>query len=197
MSEISANHEGKPRLVAIAGNPNAGKTTLFNVLTGSRARVGNYPGVTVDRRLGDARLDSAGDVHVLDIPGTYSLVARTADEQIAIDAMLGLDGQPRPDAILVCVDAAQAVRGLYVVLQAMEFGLPVVGALTMMDEAGKAAPDPVELSRRLGCEVIPTVASSGRGVAEIHAALDRKLASGPTEECWRWKPSPWLCERLA
>jgi ferrous iron transport protein B len=185
------------KLIAIAGNPNTGKTTLFNVLTGSRARVGNYPGVTVDRRMGDARLDLAGDVHVLDIPGTYSVVARTAEEQIAIDAMLGLDGQPRPDAILVCVDAAQAVRGLYVVLQAMEFGLPVVVALTMMDEAGRAAPDPAELSKRLGCEVIPTVASTGRGVAELRAALDRKLASTPTKPCWRWQPSPWLRERLA
>jgi ferrous iron transport protein B len=151
----------RPKLIAIAGNPNTGKTTLFNVLTGSRARVGNYPGVTVDRRIGDAKLDRAGDVHVLDIPGTYSLVARTAEEQIAIDAMLGLDGQPRPDAVLVCVDAAQAVRGLYVALQAMEFGLPVVVALTMMDEAGRAAPDPVQLSKRLGCEVIPVVASKG------------------------------------
>lgn len=185
------------KLIAIAGNPNTGKTTLFNVLTGSRARVGNYPGVTVDRRIGDAKLERAGEVNVLDIPGTYSLVARTAEEQIAIDAMLGLDGQPRPDAVLVCIDAAQAVRGLYLVLQAMEFGLPVVVAMTMMDEAGKAAPDSAELARRLGCEVIPTVAAQGRGIAEIRKALDRTLASEAPKPCWRWQPSPWLRERLA
>ncbi len=193
---MSGDSGATRKLIAIAGNPNTGKTTLFNVLTGSRARVGNYPGVTVDRRIGDATLDAAGDVHVLDIPGTYSLVARTAEEQIAIDAMLGLDGQPRPDAIVICVDAAQAVRGLYVVLQVMEFGLPVVVALTMMDEAGIAAPDAAELAKRLGCEVIPTVASKGRGVAELRAALDRKLASPPSKPCWRWQPSPWLRERL-
>jgi len=185
------------KLVAIAGNPNTGKTTLFNVLTGSRARVGNYPGVTVDRRIGDASLHVAGDVDVLDIPGTYSLVARTAEEQIAIDAMLGLDGQPRPDAVVVCIDAAQAVRGLYLVLQAMEFGLPVVVAMTMMDEAGNAAPDSTELAERLGCEVIPVVASQGRGVEAIRAALDRRLASADASPCWRWQPSPWLRERLA
>jgi ferrous iron transport protein B len=184
------------KLVAIAGNPNTGKTTLFNVLTGSRARVGNYPGVTVDRRMGEATLSAAGEVGVLDIPGTYSLVARTAEEQIAIDAMLGLDGQPRPDAVVICIDSAQAVRGLYLVLQAMEFGLPVVVAMTMMDEAGKAAPDHAELSKRLGCEVIPMVASQGRGVPELRAALDRRLASAKLAPCWRWQPSEWLRERL-
>ena len=184
------------KLVAIAGNPNTGKTTLFNVLTGSRARVGNYPGVTVDRRLGETTLNAAGTVSVLDIPGTYSLVARTAEEQIAIDAMLGLDGQPRPDAVVVCIDASQAVRGLYIVLQAMEFGLPVVVAMTMMDEAGKAAPDPIELAKRLGCEVVPMVASKGRGVPELRAALARRLARTDTAPCWRWQPSPWLREQL-
>ncbi len=194
---LSEDSPASRKLIAIAGNPNTGKTTLFNVLTGSRARVGNYPGVTVDRRIGEASLSKAGAVSVLDIPGTYSLVARTAEEQIAIDAMLGLDGQERPDAVIVCVDAAQVVRGLYLVLQAMEFGLPVVVALTMMDEAGRAAPDSAELGKRLGCEVIPMVASKGRGVAEVQAALDRRLVAPKAVPPWRWQPSPWLHERLA
>jgi ferrous iron transport protein B len=185
------------KLIAIAGNPNTGKTTLFNVLTGSRARVGNYPGVTVDRRIGEASLEQAGQVSVLDIPGTYSLVARTAEEQIAIDATLGLDGQPRPDVVVLCVDAAQAVRGLYLVVQAMEFGLPVVVAMTMMDEAGKAAPNPADLAKRLGCDVIPLVAAQGKGVAELRAALDRRLAGPASSPTWRWQPSPWLRERIA
>ncbi len=186
-----------PRLVAIAGNPNTGKTTLFNVLTGSRAHVGNYPGVTVDRCVGEATLEEIGEVSVVDIPGTYSLVARTAEEQIAIEAMLGLDGQPRPDAVVICVDAGQVVRGSYLVLQALEFGLPVVVAMTMMDEALKAAADPVAMSKHLGCEVIPVVAGRGRGLPELRAALSRRLAEKDRSERWRWQPSPWLREKLA
>jgi ferrous iron transport protein B len=186
-----------PGLVAVAGNPNTGKTTLFNVLTGSRAHVGNYPGVTVDRCIGETMLEGVGEVSVLDIPGTYSLVARTAEEQIAIDAMLGLDGQPRPDAVVICMDAAQVVRGSYLVLQAMEFGLPVVVAMTMMDEAGKAAPDAAEMARRLGCDVIAMVASQGRGVPELRAALARRLAKQGRSANWKWQPSPWLREKLA
>lgn len=185
------------KLVAIAGNPNTGKTTLFNVLTGSRAHVGNYPGVTVDRRLGQATLDGVGEVDVLDIPGTYSLVAHTAEEQIAIEAMLGLDGQPRPDAVVICVDASQAVRGSYLVLQALEFGLPVVVVTTMMDEAGKAAPDAAHMAKRLGCPVVPVVASHGRGLDELRAALDVRLRAPAPSPIWHWQPPPWLRERLA
>jgi ferrous iron transport protein B len=184
------------KLIAIAGNPNTGKTTLFNVLTGSRARVGNYPGVTVDRRIGDANLDGAGDVHVLDIPGTYSLVAHTAEEQIAIDAMLGIDGQARPDVVVICVDASQAVRGSYLVLLALEFGLPVVVAMTMMDEAGKAAPDAEKMATRLGCQVIPVVASQGRGIAELRRAVEQRLQLATREPSWRWQASTWLREKL-
>src|SRR4051812_46315675 len=137
MSEAS----GTRPLVALGGSPNAGKTTLFNVLTGSRARVGNYPGVTVEKRVGEMAVEGGASVDVLDIPGTYSLCARTGEEQIAIEAMLGLEGERRPDVVVICVDATQLVRGLYLALQAGELGLPVVVALTMMDEAKEAAPD--------------------------------------------------------
>ncbi len=184
-------------MVALAGNPNAGKTTLYNVLTGSRAHVGNYPGVTVDRRVGEASFDGVGQTDVLDIPGTYSLVARTGEEQIAIDAMLGLGGQPRPQAIVLCVDATQFVRGTHIALQALEFGLPVVVALTMVDEAKDAAPDAAAMARQLGCEVIPVVAAQGRGVDELRAAIARRIRDDRREEIWHWEPSPWLRERLA
>jgi ferrous iron transport protein B len=197
MNDAHPATAGSRRLVAVAGNPNTGKTTLFNVLTGSRAHVGNYPGVTVDRCIGEATLDGFGEVSVVDIPGTYSLVARTAEEQIAIEAMLGLDGQPRPDAVVICVDAGQVVRGSYLVLQALELGLPVVVAMTMMDEARKAAADPVAMSKRLGCEVIPMVASQGSGLSEIRAALARRLAENDRSESWRWQPSSWLREKVA
>jgi ferrous iron transport protein B len=196
MSVETVAKEARRKLVAIAGNPNTGKTTLFNVLTGSRAHVGNYPGVTVDRRIGEANLDGLGTVDVLDIPGTYSLVARTAEEQIAIDAMLGLDGQPRPDAVILCADASQVVRGSYLVLQALEFGLPVVVAMTMMDEAGKAAADASAMAKRLGCDVIPVTASQNRGVPELRAALAKQLEQTKPLERWHWQPSLWLRERV-
>jgi ferrous iron transport protein B len=183
-------------IVALAGNPNAGKTTLYNVLTGSRAHVGNYPGVTVDRRVGEASFDGVGPADVLDIPGTYSLVSRTGEEQIAIDAMLGLGGQPRPQALVLCVDATQFVRGTHLVLQALEFGLPVVVALTMIDEAKEAAPDAAAMARHLGCEVIPIVAAQGRGVPELRAAIARRILDTRRDEIWHWQPSPWLREQL-
>lgn len=183
-------------LVALGGNPNVGKTTLFNVLTGSRARVGNYPGVTVERRTGETRLDGVGTVEVLDVPGTYSLVARTGEEQIAIEALIGLDGQPRPAVVVICVDATQVVRGLYLVLQALELGLPVVVALTMVDEAKEAAPDAGELARRLDCDVVPVVASRGEGVDELRRCIARRLDASPGPPLWRWQPSSFLRDKL-
>jgi ferrous iron transport protein B len=191
----------KPVVIAIAGNPNTGKTTLFNTLTGSRAQVGNYPGITVEKRTGPMSLPHHGPVSVVDIPGTYSFVARTAEEQIAIDALLGISGQPVPDALVVCVDASQAVRSSYLALQALEFGLPVIIAMTMMDEAGKAAPDPICMGERLGCDVIPLVASEGKGVTELTVALDRlitRVRSHKTRAAhWSFSPSPWLREKIA
>ena len=198
MSERSnpAKPESSRPLVALAGNPNTGKTTLFNVLTGSRARVGNYPGITVEKRMGEANLEGVGPVDVIDIPGTYSLVARTGEEQIAINAMLGLGGQRRPDAVVICVDATQFVRSSHLVLQAMEFGLPVLVALTMTDEAKQAAPDPVEMGRRLGCEVVAVVAAHGHGVAELNAAIARRLRKPERHEIWHWQPTAWLRKLL-
>jgi len=183
-------------LVAIAGNPNAGKTTLFNVLTGSRDRVGNYPGVTVERRAGDMTVPGHGAVELVDIPGTYSLVARTGEEQIALEALLGLDGARAPDAVLVCVDATQLVRGLYLVLQLLELGAPVVVALTMMDEAGDAAPEPAALARKIGCPVIPVVAHQKKGVQALVAEIARRLDAPERREIWQWRPSADLRERL-
>jgi len=184
-------------LVAIAGNPNAGKTTLFNVLTGSRDRVGNYPGVTVERRAGDMPVPGHGKVELVDIPGTYSLVARTGEEQIALEALLGLDGERAPDGVIVCVDATQLVRGLYLVLQLLELGAPVVVALTMMDEAGDAAPDPAALAHKIGCPVVPVVAHRKQGVQTLEQEIARRLEDPARRERWQWRPSPALRERLA
>ena len=192
---------GRP-LIALGGNPNVGKTTLFNLLTGSRARVGNYPGVTVERRVGQATLTGVGRVEVLDVPGTYSLVARTGEEQIALEAMVGLLGQRRPDVVVLCVDATQLVRGLYLVLQALELGLPVVVALTMIDEAADAVPDASALAARLGCPVVPISVPKKIGIQELRQALVGRLTEdgpgrfAPAQEIWRWKPSPALQEAI-
>ncbi len=181
-SQAAGPHDGAPRavpLVAVVGNPNTGKTTLFNRLTGQRARVGNYPGVTVDRRTGRARLAGAGgesrDVEVFDVPGCYSLSARSAEEEIAIDAMLGWNGNPRPDLALVVVDATQLIRNLYLVLQILELGVPSVIALNLIDEAGSHVPDAHALSLLLGVPCVPTSARTGQGVLELQAAVVEAL----------------------
>ncbi len=174
-----AGRSGLP-MVAVVGNPNTGKTTLFNRLTGQRARVGNYPGVTVDRRSGRARLRRDGgaaavEVEVFDVPGCYSLSARSAEEEIAIDAILGWKGNPHPDLVLVVVDATQLVRNLYLVVQILELGVPVVLALNMIDEAGEAAPDPQALGALLGVPCVATNARLGGGIEDLERVVARAL----------------------
>jgi len=125
------------RRIALVGNPNTGKSSLFNRLTGQSARVGNYAGVTVELATGSVDLGpGVGAVTVVDVPGTYSLTARSREEQVAIDCLLGIDGAARPDLVVCCVDATNLSRNLYFVLQAQELGVKLVIARTMIDEAG-------------------------------------------------------------
>lgn len=165
------------RNVLLVGNPNAGKTTLFNVLTGARAKVGNYPGVTIERRSG-AWKTKGGELDVTDLPGTYSLTARSREEQIAIDAVLGRAGTP-PDAIIVVSDATALARSLYLAVQCAETGRPVVVALTMIDEAESRgdAIDVVALERVLGVRVVPIVATNGRGLDALADAVFESLGA--------------------
>ena len=174
----------RPQLL-LAGNPNVGKTTLFNALTGSRAKVSNYPGITVERRVGTMTLPT-GEADLVDLPGTYSLNARSADEQVAFDALID-----DPDAVIVVVDATQLLRSAYLLLQCQELGLRCVVALTMVDEAGTAAPDAKLLAAALGCEVVPVTARTKTGLRELIAAIDRALRAEPVAR-WRWQPSPQL-----
>ncbi len=158
--------------IALAGNPNTGKTTLFNVLTGARARVGNYPGITVDRRTGEHRVgDRRWLVH--DLPGCYSLAAHSAEEEIAHHVLTGRYGDPPCDVVVVVIDAANLARNLLLLLQIAEIGLPVIGALNMMDEAERCGLDidVPGLSAALGCPLVPMVARTGEGVAELEAAV--------------------------
>jgi len=164
-------------LVVLAGNPNSGKTTLFNRLTGSRAKVANYPGVTVATLTGRLQLRERGPVDVVDLPGTYSLSARSPEEQIAVDAILG--AVRRPDVVVVVSDATALARNLYLALQVIETGVPTILALTMMDEARAARleVDALRLAERLGVEAVPLVASTGEGQDRLVAAIARVLSS--------------------
>jgi ferrous iron transport protein B len=167
------------RTVLFAGNPNAGKTTLFNLVTGARAKVGNYPGITVDKTSAKLRLPSGAQCVVIDLPGSYSLTARSSEERLAIDSLLAR-GAGAASAVVVVVDATTLARGLYFASQILETGLPAVIALTMTDEAKKAGLeiDHAELAQRLGCPVIPLVATRGEGKAELLRALDQALERG-------------------
>lgn len=178
MSEPALNANRGPstrKRVLLIGNPNAGKTTLFNLLTGARAKVGNYPGVTVERRIGPARFARpAGslDIEIVDLPGAYSLTASSPEEQVAIDALLASDGE-RADAAIVMVDATALERGLYLAVQVIETGARVVVVFNMMDEARAAGTriDASVISERLGAPVVSMVASRGEGRAALGDAL--------------------------
>ena len=154
---------------ALAGNQNCGKTTLFNQLTGSHQHVGNFPGVTVERKEGQIK-DHPGNT-VVDLPGIYSLSPYTAEEVVTRDFLL----RDKPDAIINIIDATNIERNLYLTLQLMELRVPMVLALNMMDEVTKSGGsiDVLALSRELGIDVVPIVASRGEG---IHELVDRAIA---------------------
>ena len=177
----SATPPTRTPLLLLIGNPNTGKTTLFNRLTGQNARIGNYPGITVERRAGDLTLRADGPperVEVVDVPGAYSLSARSAEEQIALSAVLGWAENPRPDLCIVVVDAGQLARNLYLVLQLLELDVKVVVALNMIDEVRDNPPNPAELSRFLGVPCVATDARHGTGMVELERAIRATLA-GP------------------
>lgn len=159
--------------IALCGNPNTGKTTLFNQWTGRRAHVGNYPGITVEQREGEHRAADGSTWRIHDLPGAYSLTAYSPEEEIAHHALTGGYGAPPPDVAVVVIDATNLARNLLLLLQVAELGRPVVAALNMMD-AAKAeglAIDCAGLSTSLGCPVVPIVARSGQGLAELEQAV--------------------------
>jgi ferrous iron transport protein B len=161
--------------VALVGNPNTGKTALFNALTGFKRHVANYPGVTVETAAGPIRGVNR-PMRLVDLPGTYSLAAISPDEAVACDLLCGrIAGEPRPDAILAIVDAANPHRNFYLVSQLFELGLPVVIAVNMIDLARRRGLeiDCGLLSERTGVPVIPVIATEERTVAPLRAALER------------------------
>lgn len=170
-----ASRPSGPRFIALTGNPNCGKTTLFNALTGLRAKVGNYAGVTVERKEGPLLgAPQELDARVLDLPGTYSLSPQSLDEQIARDVLLSrLPELPPPALIVVVVDAFNLQRNLYYATQVIELGHPTIIALNMVDVAEQNGHriDAARLAQRLGVPVVPVVASSGQGVAELRREI--------------------------
>ncbi|MGB8222637.1 MAG: ferrous iron transport protein B [Polyangiales bacterium] len=163
--------------VLVTGNPNCGKSTLFNALSGGSAHVGNYPGVTVERTSAQVRI-GARDIELVDLPGMYSLTASSPEEQLAVNALI--EGNTR--AVICVVDATTLHRGLYLALQLVESGVSVVVALNMMDSAEQSGLqiDTERLAELLGAPVVPVVATKRRGLDMLRAALDEALerASG-------------------
>lgn len=180
--------------IALVGNPNCGKTALFNALTGSRQKVANYAGVTVERKEGVFTSPGGAKVKLIDLPGTYSLRARSPDEEVTRDVVLGkMDDEPLPDAIVCVADATNLSLNLRLVLELKKLGLPIILALNMMDEAEKLgmAVDASELSAALGVPVVPTVAIRKDGIQGLLNQIDRSL---PVAEAEGLAPHHGKCE---
>jgi len=180
---------GRPARVALVGNPNTGKTALFNALTGSRQKVANYAGVTVERKEGFITTAGGRTLSVLDLPGTYSLRARSPDEAVTRDAVLGrLAGEAQPDVVVAVADATNLRLVLRLILELKAVGRPMVLALNMYDIAQRQGLriDLEGLARELGCPIVTTVATRKRGIEELTAKVDALIASGAlsTDNVW-------------
>jgi len=175
--------------IAVIGNPNSGKSTLFNRLTGMRQTTGNYPGVTVEKHSGTVQLSSSA-LELVDLPGIYCLGGFSTDERIAVDVVLGrIKGTPSPDGLLVVLDATHLYQGLYLLQQLMEMQLPMVVAMTMTDVATSNGIDiSIEvLQRHLGgIKIYPIVATTGRGLDTLKDALEKitEAAAPSIPESW-------------
>ena len=186
--ERAASPRDTPLVVALAGNPNSGKTTVFNALAGLRRKVGNYPGVTVDRVEGSITLADGTSARAIDLPGCYGLTPRSEDERVARSVLLGDDPRvPKPDVVVPVVDASNLARNLYLVTELLETGTPAVVALNMVDVARERGTpvDPDKLADVLGIPVVPVVGRTGENITALRDALTSA------------RPSPTVAHELA
>ncbi|MCP5391002.1 MAG: ferrous iron transport protein B [Sphingomonadaceae bacterium] len=164
----------RQRRAALVGNPNAGKSALFNALTGARQKIANYPGVTVERKVGRLVLPSGEPVELVDLPGSYSFDAASPDEEVTRKVVMGeFPGEAKPDALILVLDAANLEQHLVFAQEVIELGVPTVVALNMIDLAERdgLVLDPAALSQALGVPVVPTVAVRRRGLDELAEAI--------------------------
>jgi ferrous iron transport protein B len=163
----------RPYTIALVGNPNSGKSSLFNALTGLNQKVGNFPGVTVDKKTGVSKISDTLSVHILDLPGTYSLYPKSADEQVTYEVLFNPKNAERPDLILVIADAANLKRNLLFCSQIMDLKIPVVIGLTMMDIARQKGItiDTEGLHRLMGVPVIPVNPRRNKGIAQLKKTI--------------------------
>ena len=169
-----AVRRGVESRIAVVGGPNSGKSTLFNRLTGLKQRIGNYPGVTVERHVGTLSFEGR-NIELIDLPGTHSLSAHSLEERIAVDVILGrMDGSSAPDGILAVLDATNLYQGLFLMQQLVELQMPLVIALTMTDAAAQSGID-IDLdalSKALGgAKICSVVATTGAGLEKLRAAI--------------------------
>ena len=176
-----------PITFALVGNPNCGKTTVFNCLTGMRQKVGNYPGVTVEKKTGQFFSLHGEPMQLTDLPGAYRLTPRSPDEAITRDVLLGRRSDtPRPDRVVCVIDASNLERNLFLVTQVLDLGLPTIVVLNMTDLAREKGLviDSEALALELGVPVIPCQAHQKIGITELRQAMGRQTLSPPDRK-WR------------
>ena len=159
--------------VALVGNPNTGKSTLFNVLTGLNQKIGNFPGVTVDKKVGYCTLPDGRQAEIIDLPGTYSIYPKSQDESIVFSVLADTSNPHRPDLVVIILDASNLKRNLLLYSQVADLKIPVVVALNMMDLAKKADIDiDVNLfAKKLGVPVVPISARKNEGIPQLKSAI--------------------------
>jgi ferrous iron transport protein B len=191
---VDRAHHHHAFTLALVGNPNAGKTTLFNALTGLRAKTANFPGTTVERKVGRLHLGHQ-QIIVVDLPGLYSLDSTSPDEKLAADALQGKLEHTAPNAALVVVDATNLERNLFLVSQLLDLDCPVIVALNMMDMARRDGIriDLKKLRAELGCVVMPISARSGAGIEELKQELTRLVGGAMPESLAHSKPDCGSC----
>ena len=186
--------------VAVVGTPNSGKSTLFNRLTGLKQRIGNYPGVTVERHIGILKFEKT-TTELVDLPGTHSLSAHSLEEHITVDVIFGrMEGTQEPDGILAVLDATNLYQGLFLVQQLLDLELPVIVAMTMSDAADQSGIgiDVERLSQLLGgTPIYPVVATTGAGLEKLRGAISSIRSQTPPERIALWPELSAAAQALA